>query len=533
MKKIWTLLKLDFKALLMNSNMGGRRNKRRAATGLGALILICAVMLYISGIYSFMFAQVLSPVGGLDIMLMLMATLGAVMMFVFTVFSAQGVVFGGKDKDLIFSLPVNAFTVMLSRVFAVYLENLVIGLFLAVPAGITYLVYGGAGGVGFLLMFLVGMAFLALLPTLLSLIVGFVISLISSRMPKKKLINNILYFVALALLMVFAFSLNAQMTGITQNPEGIRLALQQYVFPVALMQQAACNADLLALLVLIAISVLPFVALVYLFSRCYKKVITGLGSHQLRRDYKLREVAAGSAFGALLKKEFSRYTGSSIYLMNTAFGIVLMLGGGIYCLFASGQIGDMIAQIGLDTQVIFPMVLAVILFMVSTCCTTDVSISLEGKTLWILKEAPIDPMELFKAKILLNLLVAVPGTALSALLIGLAFHFTAVQILMLILLPALFSVLVAVFGLMVNLYLPKLDGTSDAIIVKQSMSAFIGIFGPMLLVIGLGLLYAFALSPLMAFEGFYALCCGVLALAIAALWGWMRKRGVKLFLALN
>ena len=219
--------------------------------------------------------------------------------------------------------------------------------------------------------------------------------------------------------------------------------------------------------------------------------------------------------------------------MNTAFGIVLMLGGGIYCLFASGQISDMIAQIGLDTQVIFPMVLAVILFMVSTCCTTDVSISLEGKTLWILKEAPIDSMELFKAKILLNLLVAVPGTALSALLIGLAFHFTAVQILMLILLPALFSVLVAVFGLMVNLYLPKLDGTSDAIIVKQSMSAFIGIFGPMLLVIGLGLLYAFALSPLMAFEGFYALCCGVLALAIAALWGWMRKRGVKLFLALN
>ena len=98
--------------------------------------------------------------------------------------------------------------------------------------------------------------------------------------------------------------------------------------------------------------VLPFVALVYLFSRCYKKVITGLGSHQLRRDYKLREVAAGSAFGALLKKEFSRYTGSSIYLMNTAFGIVLMLGGGIYCLFASGQIGDMIAQIGLDTQAV-------------------------------------------------------------------------------------------------------------------------------------------------------------------------------------
>ena len=85
MKKFWTLLKLDFKALLMNSNMGGRRNKRRAATGLGALILICAVMLYISGIYSFMFAQVLSPVGGLDIMLMLMAELGFYAVCVFGV----------------------------------------------------------------------------------------------------------------------------------------------------------------------------------------------------------------------------------------------------------------------------------------------------------------------------------------------------------------------------------------------------------------------------------------------------------------
>ena len=81
----------------------------------------------------------------------------------FASMGASGIVFGGRDMDLLFSLPVSAFSVMLSKLLALYLENLIFNVFLLIPAGVIYLVYGGGGGVLFCMALMISTLFLSCL----------------------------------------------------------------------------------------------------------------------------------------------------------------------------------------------------------------------------------------------------------------------------------------------------------------------------------------------------------------------------------
>ena len=51
----------------------------------------------------------------------------------FTTFAVKGVVFGGKDNDLLLSMPVPTTMLMASRVTAIYLENLLFAVFVLAP----------------------------------------------------------------------------------------------------------------------------------------------------------------------------------------------------------------------------------------------------------------------------------------------------------------------------------------------------------------------------------------------------------------
>ena len=90
----------------------------------------------------------LAEVGIVEMVLPLMALMACVMSLMFTLFAASGLVFGGKDSDIVLALPVPAFTVMLSKILALYLENLVFCGLWMLPTGAAYLVYAGLGGAG-------------------------------------------------------------------------------------------------------------------------------------------------------------------------------------------------------------------------------------------------------------------------------------------------------------------------------------------------------------------------------------------------
>ena len=140
MRKLLALLKVSVKAMLLTSSGVGMGKRRRAVSGVGAVVLIAFLGLYLSGMYSFMLVDVLAPVGMESLVLVFMGLTALFGGLLFTVFAVRGVLFGGKDNDLMLSLPVPASLLVASRMAAIYLENLVFSFF-----GSGLLLFGKSG----------------------------------------------------------------------------------------------------------------------------------------------------------------------------------------------------------------------------------------------------------------------------------------------------------------------------------------------------------------------------------------------------
>lgn len=530
MRKLWVLLKLNFRAMLraFSFRSGAGNSKKKAAGGLSALLLMAFLALYLSGVYSFLLASMLAEVGIVEMVLPLMALLASVMSLMFTLFAASGLVFGGKDSDIMLALPVPAFTVMLSKILALYLENLVFCGLWMLPTGAAYLTYAGLGvgqAVAFCVRLLAAALFLPLLPSILALLGGWVIAYFSGRMRHKSLVGTVLSIALVAAVMVGSLQINTLAAALLQNIEGVRHTLHTWLLPLGLLLDGLLG-NWGALLGFLLISLAPFLALVWGMSTQYKRILSSLASHVTRSDYKLREVKTNGQFAALFKKECGRYFGTTIYLLNTGIGAVMLVGFSVYVLFVRGQAALLVAQMG-GAQAVMPALALMLCLMQATVNTACVSISLEGKTLWILKEAPIPSRALFGAKALLNVLVSAVPATVSVLLLWFGLGLPAADALALLVLCVCMGLFIPVAGLAVNLWLPRLDCENDTIVVKQSASSMIGIFGGML-VVGLGALLWLAAGKLLGFAVFVLLMAAALLAAAAAGWRWLCGAGARL-----
>ena len=417
MRKFLILARVQLWALLTSFRIGGSRKK--AASGWAALALMAALCLFISGSYSFPLGEQLAAAGCLELLLM-MSVMAVIMGLVFTVFAAQGVVFGGRDADLLLSMPVSAFTALLAKLTALYVENLALCAFLVLPAGAAWLWFGGGGGALFVLRLIVGTLFLALLPTLLSLAGGFLLSWLGGRFANRRAVNLLLYGLMAAAVFFLAVRMNMAVAVLAAGAMGAEAegAFAGWGVPFLLFQRGVCG-DWETLAMFCLLSLAPVLAAAWLFARNYQRVLTGLSSHGRRPAYRLGRLKAAGRRKALLRKEADRYFGTPIYLLNTGIGLILLVVAGIAAAVMGGSLRDRLAQAGLGSVPLLTLAAGAIGFMLSTVAITGSSISLEGRNLWIIKESPVSASEALGVKAGFQLLLACPCAALCAA--GLAF----------------------------------------------------------------------------------------------------------------
>lgn len=521
MRKLGVLIGINLKALLSALKMGS--GKKAKATGMGAMILLGVLAVYIAGIYSFTFAMQLSSIGMLDYLIPMMAILGCLLSVVMTVQAASGFIFSGRDTDLLLSLPVSAFSVMLARITALYIENLAfIGLFM-LTSGVAGAVKG-LGGVGYYLTLAVGTLLLTFLATMVTMVLSFIAAFVTSRFPNHSLFSTIIYFAFLLLVMAGSFQISNVGGLLLTNKEKFDQILNGALLPFGLLKKGL-DGDLLSLGLLVIVCIVPFLLLVWLFSSRYKQVLSALASRIVRNDYRLGALSARGQFSALFSREVKRYFGCSIYLFNTGFGAVLLLAGAIYGAVMHGKAEPYLQLMG-GMEVVVPIAAIALGFIVATIDTTCVSISLEGKTFWIIKEAPVQPRAFFGAKVLLNLLIAWPATLISCLILGIAYGIAPWTVLALAVTLMALSMLIALGGLCINLFFPRMDAPNDTIVVKQSASAFIGVFGGWV-PLGAACLGYLPASHVMGFEVYCLICTVVFLLASAGIWQWLKNGGVR------
>ncbi len=538
------LVALTFKSMLLTTSGAsakGRGKKRKSISGISAFLLLSFLCIYISSIYSYTLASAFSVMGGLDIMLMLMCMLGIFFPTAFILFAAQSAVYSTKDIDLVLALPVSAFSVMLARVLALYIQALAMCQLLLLPAGVVYLVFGGEANLAFIpLLILLGILF-AFVASAIALLFGAVISLVVSRSRHKNLLSivfSLLFtFVIMGVSFGISFGAPSLLYSDTSSVSSLRATLLSILPPLEWVYSALMG-DILSFLLIALLCLLPFFALVFVLSRFYKPLLTLLASHSMRKDYTLGTLSASGSFASLLKKEAGRFFSSSAYVLNCGIGGLLVLVASVAAVIFKSSLADFtsgLAAAGLQPlmDVALPaIIVGFVAFFGSLSSISGVSISLEGKTLWILKCLPISVYKIFAAKIGFSALFGIAFSLVCIPLLGFAFSLPLPTILLMLLLGILFPFFTSALGLLINLHFPRLDAENDTVVIKQSASVIINMLADFVLILALLGLFMLTLSLNLGFFGFGCATAVLLLVLIGVVLWLLHSKGPRIFASL-
>lgn len=415
----------------------------------------------------------------------------------FTAIKTNGVLFAYQDYDMLMALPVKTSTLIASRFLCMYIMNLVFTILIMFPMGIAYAIFMKPSII-FYFIWIIGTIAAPLIPTTIATMLGACIIFFSSHFKYANAAATIFTFaVIIGLLFLSMSTVNLNADNIIQIKEIGEMLFSQlhHIYPIAILfYQAVVELNLLSFLIYLILSLGWFYLFVKLVSLKYKRINTELMTYHTSSNYHLTKLKANTPFFTLYKKELKRFFSCTIYVLNMGLGAVLaIIMTAVIAITGPEQLSLIL---NLPAQLITNYLPLILAFLMCTCCTTCVALSLEGKNLWIIQSVPLDTFTILKSKIAVNLTIQLPISLICSILLASCISLSLLMTVMLFLTPIVYSFLTSFGGMFINIKLPSYEWTSETIVVKQSASAMVGILGGMLNgLISISILFFFNTFP--------------------------------------
>ncbi len=465
MRDTWLLIKNYFKCFLgrVSSKKG---NASKTSIGLLIVILFSSLFVYMFVNLAIMTTKSALDVGEPSIALYINATM-AVLFSLFMMITKSTLPNKNSDEDNLLSLPIKKSSIICAKIFYDYLFDFAVVLVTILPAYIVYFILVPGVTIFLVIRAIVICLLLPMFLCAMGYFLGLFFSIIASKFKHYSIFQSIFTIIFMVIFLVCYYGLTIISTENPEHNAGIIMGIAPIEWIVSFIAIGKVSAIILISL----ITIVPFILSIFL-----KTKLLGLSFSK----YKIKNAnlifEQSTITKSLYKRELSRYFNSSTYIVNTMFGgIILIIISIVILIIGKKYLVDILKTSGfgnLDAHFV-PIVLILSCFSVATICTTSCSISIEGKSLWILKVHPISEKAIFKSKILANLTISLPFIIISALLFAISLGFQ--YLLFLILIPASLSLSVSMIGLIVNLYYPKLEWVSEINVIKQSLSVGLAI----------------------------------------------------------
>ena len=462
--------------------------------------------------------------------------------FLFLIFGGIAIAFGtfgsvfntfhglylAKDNDLLLSMTIPVRAILASRLLTTWLMSLLYSGMVSIPTLIVYWISVGptisnvAGGLLFALL-------ISLVVLFLSCALGWAVAKLSVRLKNKSFVTVLLALAGLALYYFVYFKatsmiddliLNAAVYG--EKVKGASAVL--YGFGKAgtgSWPELAVFAAGVAVL-----SALTF----YVLQRTFLKIATASRA-VARVKTRAGKTVQRSADAALLIKEFRRFGSSANYMLNAGFGLLFIPAIGIAMAIFNRDVRGVLAVMGGSAWLDHVLVIlcAIAAATTSTVDPAAPSVSLEARTLWLVKSLPVTPWQTLRAKLREQLILSGAANLILLVCMQIAFPLSPAFRVLLTLFVVSFTALSGVGATALAVRLPNLTWTSETYVLKQSAPVFIVIMG--------GFAYAAVLAaPYFLLKPATGLYVGawtaVNAVAAAAAYFWLRTRGVARLTAL-
>ena len=492
-----------------------KKGKSRSKFASAAFIVLYALLMVcvLGGMFAFCAYQLANPLraAGLDwLYFALFGTIGLMFGVFGSVFNTYAALYKANDNDLLLSLPVPVGSILLSRLLGVYLMGLMFSAVVFVPAAIVYLCIDFS--VGTLLGCILGMLSISVFVFVLSCALGWVVAKIASKLKRKSFLTVI---ISLVFIGGYYYVVN--------NIPTLLMQFTQYLF--GRMSAGNLVSAPLPVFGTAALALLTF----YVMSKSFLKLATASSDTVTAKYNRNARQKASGVFPALLKREFSRFTASPAYMLNCGFGVIIMPIAGILLLIRGAALRSMLFGLFDSNTGTIAILAAAAVCLVSTMNDmTAPSVSLEGKTLWILRSMPVTTQQILRAKLAMQLLLSGISVLFAAICTCIAFAVPIGSSIAVILACLSLVVLLAEFGLFLDLKKPNLNWTTEITPIKQSSSVMFALLGGWLYVLLFGtgwFLGAHALGAELYLMLFFALNM----ILSAVLRSWLMRSGTDIF----
>lgn len=516
---LWKLTGLRFRGTFERQAIRGRKKAMAVLTAVLLLYLaacICGLMYLMFSALCLPFAQL-----GLDWFYFGLAGLMAFSLaFVCTIFSAQAQLYEARDNELLLALPIAPGVILASRMLYLWLMDFLGTLLVLLPAAVVYGLQVGMTAFQALCLALVCLA-LPGLSLACAALAGYGTAALTSRLSRFKSLFTMLLSVAFLGVYFYLYSqMQRLLAALLTNAEALASGARQ-VFPVYHLGQAIAAGSPVSLAITLAVCVIPLILVWALLSRSFVRIATRRRGAP-KAHYRAGALRTSSLGRALLGRELRRLASSPIYMMNSGIGVIML----VFLVAVAAIKREMLTSVLSLLPVSGGSMAALALCGVcSLIGFTAPSVSLEGKTLWLLQSLPVPPREALRAKLRMHLLLVLPVAVLCTPVLCWVLDAPDKQWLPVVLAVVIYNWFVAALGLTVNLLFPKLDWISETAAVKQSISTLLSMLGAMAIVALAVGCWALGVPETILLPAFAALCL----LASLLLTRWIYTRGAARF----
>jgi len=445
------------------------RSKIQSVLMVLLLVYAFGVTAFSNSILQYEIAQGLKVIGDLSPMLFQVVNSLSALGFLFGFFQAQGYLFQYKDFDLLGPLPIPQRTIVAAKISIMLVFVYLFALIMVVP---TYGIWWYESGAPLIQLFIfLPMALVAPIPLML---LGAFVSFLLRKLTQKWLHANVLQTVFSVLFILSFASFNFLSNEIIPVSwigfiQGFDVVGHWFVLAIS-------DLDVLRFVMFFGLHLIVLFTFVLVMSGPLLKINQQRTNLLYKRNEKIPNHQQ-SVMSHLLKKEWQRFVGTSIYFINTGFGILMLILLTAVSLFipsAISEVRQLMVAMGIEP---IWLIFGIVGFSLSTVYTPAVSLSLEGKNINLLKSLPIEGWTIIKAKIFFNLLLTIPVVLFASVIGSSLFQLDFLIAILFIIMLVLFTILLSIFFMYINLWFPRFDFHQEVEVVKQSLAPLVAVFG--------------------------------------------------------
>ncbi len=468
MRELVSLIKLNFKMAFNPST------KKRNSAKIYFLVFF-VIGIAISFFYAITFAQSIlaSKINNFKILVFFGFVISCFLNFILFISSAGNILYKSKDNNLMFSMPIKKHTIILAKMLSLLLIGYLYQFVLTLPFIVCYYIYSGFNIIS-LIAYIFSFILCPIVPFAVCCFIAFIIAYIAKKIKYKNLFSTIALFVVFAIFMYFYLQLDFSSIVTNNNTTNVAKYIPFLNWTLLSITNNNLIYVLYNLLLSTAFIFITYGFIYYTFFKMCSDEHNSFKSKKTKIVYKQQSV-----IGALFMKELRAYFASPMYVFNTFFAFLLLLGMSVYVAIDKTVL-QVFYELSKNNFLLVSGITVVMCLIISTCSITGISISFERKKINVLKSLPISYKHILGSKILLAFIVGSPFIFVSSLIISIFCNLSVFGIIFVMLFPQFWYFSCCMFGIVINLSFPNLQTANDTVLVKQSLSAFLSVFIPLI-----------------------------------------------------